>query len=277
MRTIMKADTANVTGTVTQIKVTPQAGALGATVTGIDLAQPLGDATFAELEKAFLEYLVLAFRGQDISPDQHLAFAGRWGTVVPHPYVPSIERYPGIMRVYDPTPLTQLWHSDFSYARRPPKLSILVARTLPPVGGDTMFANQFAAYDSLSDGMKQLLSGLRAVNQGTALALESGLSEEDVMWTHPVVRTHPDTRRKSLFVNADYTKRFENMTEAESAPLLQYLYQQGSRAEFTYRHRWQDGDVLMWDNRAVLHAVIGDVGGAERSLHRVAVAGDEPR
>ena len=181
------------------------------------------------------------------------------------------------MRVYDPTPLTQLWHSDFSYARRPPKLSILVARTLPPVGGDTMFANQYAAYDSLSEGMKRLLTGLRAVNQGTALALESGLSEEDVMWTHPVVRNHPETGRKSLFVNADYTKRFEDMTEAESAPLLRYLYEQGSRAEFTYRHRWQEGDVLMWDNRAVLHAVIGDVGGAERSLHRVAVAGDEPR
>ena len=120
------------------------------------------------------------------------------------------------MRVYDPTPLTQLWHSDFSYARRPPKLSILVARTLPPVGGDTMFANQYAAFDSLSEGMKRLLTGLRAVNQGTALALESGLSEEDVMWTHPVVRTHPETGRKSLFVNADYTKRFEDMTEAGS-------------------------------------------------------------
>lgn len=261
----------------TDIDVTPQAGALGASITGIDLGKPLDDATFATLEQLFLTYLVLAFRKQDITPEAHLAFAGRWGTVIPHPYVPSIEGYPGIMRVYDPTPLTQLWHSDFSYARRPPKLSILVARTLPPVGGDTMFANQYAAYDSLSEGMKRLLTGLHAVNQGTALALESGLSEEDVMWTHPVVRTHPETGRKSLFVNADYTKRFEDMTEAESAPLLHYLYEQGSRAEFTYRHRWQEGDVLMWDNRAVLHAVIGDVGGAERSLHRVAVAGDEPR
>jgi alpha-ketoglutarate-dependent taurine dioxygenase len=259
------------------MKVTPQAGALGASITGIDLAQPLDEATWAELEKLFLDYLVLAFRGQDITPEQHLAFASRWGTVVPHPYVPSIDGYPGIMRVYDPTPLTQLWHSDFSYARRPPKLSILVARTLPPVGGDTMFANQYAAYDALSDGMKRLLDGLRAVHEGTALAVASGLSQEDVTWTHPVVRTHPQTGRKCLFVNADYTKRFEGMTDEESAPLLAFLYQQGGRAEYTYRHRWADGDVLMWDNRAVLHAVIGDVGGAERSLHRVAVAGDEPR
>ena len=144
-----------------EIDVTPQAGALGASITGIDLGKPLDDATFAALEQLFLTYLVLAFREQDITPEAHLAFAGRWGTVIPHPYVPWIEGYPGIIRVYDPTPLTQLWHSDFSYARRPPKLSILVARTLPPVGGDTMFANQYAAYDSLSEGMKRLLTGLR--------------------------------------------------------------------------------------------------------------------
>jgi taurine dioxygenase len=261
----------------TSIVVEPKAGSVGADVTGIDLSKPLDDGTFDELHDAFLRYLVLAIREQDITPDQHLTFARRWGTVLPHPYVPSIDGYPGVMKVYDPVPITQTWHADFTYAERPPKLAILVARTLPPVGGDTMFANQYLAFETLSPRLQQVLCELRAVHQGTSLAREAGLSENDVVWAHPVVRIHPETGRKALFVNADYTKRFEGMTEDESAPLLEFLYRHAARPELTCRHRWRDGDVLMWDNRAVQHAVVGDVGGVERMLHRVTIEGDVPR
>ncbi len=265
-------------GTYNSIAVEPKAGSIGADVTGIDLSKPLDEAVFGELHDAFLRYLVLAIRRQHITPGQQLEFAKRWGTVEPHPYIPSIEGYPGIMKIYDPHPLTQQWHTDFTYSQRPPKLSILVARILPPAGGDTMFANQYAAFETLSPRLQGLLCGLKALHRGTAtLAKEAGLAPRDIEWTHPVVRTHPETGRKALFVNADYTKHFEGMTEEESAPLLDYLYRHASRPEFTCRHRWRNGDILMWDNRAVQHAVVGDVGGAERVLHRVTIQGDTPR
>lgn len=263
--------------TYTSIIVEPKAGNIGADISGVDLSQPLDDATFAEIESAFLHYQVLAFRDQDITPEQHLAFGRRWGTVLPHPYVPSIEGYPGVMKVYDPTPITQTWHSDFTYAERPSKLAILVARIIPPVGGDTMFANQYLAYETLSPRLQDVLLTLRAYHRGTALAKSAGLEDKDIEWTHPVVRTHPDTGRKALYVNADYTKYFDGMTEQESAPLLRFLYDHACRPEFTCRHRWRDGDILMWDNRVVQHAVIGDVGGAERVLHRVTVEGEIPQ
>ena len=263
--------------TTTSVEIVQLAGSVGAQVVGVDLAQPLDDRTFDEIRAAFLQHLVLVFRNQDITPENHLDFARRWGVVLVHPYVPSIDGHPGVMKVYDPTPITQQWHADITYAVRPPKLSILVARTLPPVGGDTMFANQYLAYETLSPKLQELLRSLRAEHQGTALAKQQGLTDDEIKATHPVVRTHPETGRRSLFINADYTKRFEGMTDDESRPLLEFLYRHASRPEFTFRHRWAPGDILMWDNRAVQHAVIGDVGGAERALHRVTIEGDEPR
>jgi taurine dioxygenase len=140
-----------------------------------------------------------------------------------------------------------------------------------------MFANQYAAYESLSDGLKATLADLKAVHYGTELAKEAGVAQERVTNAHPVVRTHPETGRKSLFVNGNYVKHFEGWTEAESAPLLQYLYAQASRPEFTWRHHWQVGDLLIWDNRCTQHCVVGDTGGAERTLHRVTIEGDVPR
>jgi taurine dioxygenase len=265
-----------VSGTYTTFRVEPKAGNCGADIYGLDLSKPLDDATFAELHAAFLEYLVLAIRDQDITPEQHLEFGRRWGTVLPHPYVPSIEGYPGVMRVYDPNPVTQTWHSDFTYAERPSKLAILVARVLPPVGGDTMFSNQYLAFETLSPKLQEVLLGLKAFHKGTSLAKEAGLSDEDVSRVHPVVRTHPETGRKALYVNADYTKHFDGMTVEESAPLLEFLYRHAANPEFTCRHRWRDGDVLMWDNRAVQHAVVGDVKGHPRELHRVTVEGEVP-
>jgi len=264
-------------GVAVDLDVRRLASALGAEVLGLDL-RTLPDAeTFAAIKAAFLEHQVIVIRGQSaMSPDDQLAFAALWGEVSIHPYVPSIEGYPGIMKIYDPTPLTQTWHADTTHAEAPPALTLLLARTLPPVGGDTMFASASASFESLSPGLQTTLLGMRAVHKGTELAASAGLDQEAVTRTHPVVRTHPETGRKALFVNRPYVSHIEGWTPEESDALLSYLYAQIARPEFSYRHRWLDGDLFMWDNRCTQHAVIGDTAGAERVLHRVTILGDVP-
>ena len=263
--------------TAVELDVRRQAGALGALITGVDLSRPVGDDTFNAIQDAFHEHMVVCIRGQAaMTPEDQLAFAARWGEISIHPYVPSIDGYPGIMRIYDPNPVTVTWHADTTHAARPPALTLLLARVLPPYGGDTMFANAALAYDHLSDGLRSSLDGMRAVHQGTELAASAGLDQQAVTTTHPVVRTHPVTGRRALFVNGNYTSHFEGWTPEESRPLLEYLYTQVARPEFTYRHRWEVGDLVIWDNRCTQHAVVGDTGGAERTLHRVTIAGDVP-
>lgn len=263
--------------THTAITVEREAGALGARITGVDLSRPVDDITFAAIRDAFHEHLVVYLPGQTaMTPDDHLAFASRWGDISIHPYVPSIEGYPGIMRIYDPNPVTTTWHADTTHSATPPALTLLLARTIPPVGGDTMFANTEAAYAGLSDGLRRTLDGLRAVHRGTELAAEAGLDPASVTATHPVVRTHPITGRRSLFVNGNYVSHLDGWTPEESAPLLAFLYHQIGRPEHTWRHRWREGDLLIWDNRCTQHAVVGDTGGAERVLHRITIAGDAP-
>jgi len=254
------------------------ASALGARITGLGPASGIDDATLARIRTLFLEHHVLWIADQGVmTPQDQLDFAARWGTISIHPYVPSIEGHPGLMRIYDPTPLTQRWHADTTHAERPPALSMLLARTIPPLGGDTMWANACLAYEDLSPGLRATLDRLRAVHKGTELAGDAGLARDAVTRTHPVVRTHPETGRKALFVNADYTSHIDGWTHEESAPLLAYLYAQVGRAEYVYRHRWHEGDLLLWDNRCTQHAVVGDTAGAERVLHRVTLAGDVPR
>lgn len=260
-----------------QVEVRQLASALGAEVLGLDLTLPVDDETMAFVRSVFLEHQVICIRGQQaMTPEDQLAFAARWGEIAVHPYVPSIDGYPGIMRIYDPNPITQTWHADTTHSPSPPALTLLLARALPPIGGDTMFASAYRAYESLSSGLQETLLGLRAVHQGTELAAEAGLDREAVTTTHPVVRTHPETGRKALFVNGNYVSHFDGWTEEESAPLLHFLYDQIGRAEHTYRHRWLLGDLIIWDNRCTQHAVIADTGGAERVLHRVTIAGDHP-
>jgi taurine dioxygenase len=260
------------------MEVARLAGALGAEVTGIDLTQPLPDECFAALHRAFLAHQVICIREQQaMTPDDQVAFAARWGEISIHPYIPSIDGYPGIMRIYDPNPITETWHADTTHNRQPPALTLLLARVLPPVGGDTMFASAYAAYEGLSPGLRATLDELRAVHRGTERAAAAGLDQDAVTCSHPVVRTHPETGRKALFVNGNYVSHIEGWTPEESAPLLHYLYAQVGRAEYTYRHRWHDGDLVIWDNRCAQHAVVNDTGGAERVLHRVTIAGDVPR
>lgn len=263
--------------TATGLRVQRQAGALGAIIEGVDLAGPIDDALFDALHEAFLKHHIICVRGQSAMTEaDQLAFSERWGRISIHPYVPSIEGYPGLMRIYDPNPVTQTWHSDTTHAAKPPAITVLLARTIPPYGGDTMWSNVSRVYEELSPGLRATLDGLKAVHQGTELAASAGLDSEAVRTVHPVIRTHPETGKRSLYVNGNYTTSFDGWTPEDSAPLLEYLYAQVGRPEYVYRHKWQVGDLVMWDNRCTQHAVVGDTAGAERTLHRVTIEGDVP-
>jgi taurine dioxygenase len=254
------------------IEITKQAGALGALVTGVDLTRPIGDDDLDTLHRALLDHLVICLRGQgEVTPEQHVAFAAAWGEIEPHPYVDPVEGHPEMIRIYDPNPLTETWHADFSYATTPPALSFLLARTIPPWGGDTLFANCYRAFDGLSEGLKATLRTLKAFHKGTELATSKGLTDEEIQCVHPVVAVHPETGRELIGVNGVYVKHLDGWTAEESAPLLSFLYDRVGAVENTYRHRWHDGDLLVWDNRCVQHRVVGDTEGQDRSLHRVTV------
>lgn len=255
------------------VRVEKQAGACGALVTGLDLREPLDDDTFELLHAALLEHLVICIRGQsELSPEGQVAFARRWGTIEPHPYVEPIEGHPEMIRIYDPNPLTETWHTDFSYNERPAAISLLLARVIPAYGGDTMFSNAYRVFDGLSDGLKQTLRGLRAVHKGTELAKSKGLTDDEITCVHPMVSVHPETGRELLNVNDCYVKGIDGWTVDEGRPLLDSLYPLFGRPEYTYRHKWQVGDLLIWDNRAVQHRAVGDTDGQARDLHRVTVS-----
>jgi taurine dioxygenase len=259
------------------LEIHREATALGATITGVDLAGPLDEAAFRRLRQALLDHLVIVFPDQGhLTPEQQIAFARRWGTLEPHPYVPPIEGHPEIMRVYDPTPLTATWHADFTYAPRPPAISILLARVVPPIGGDTMFSNAYLAYERLTPGYRAMLEGLRALHEATEMGFRSGLPVEQLRSVHPVICKHPETGRKVVFVNADYTRCIDGWSAAESRGVLEYLYARFAEPELTFRHRWKPGDLLIWDNRCTQHRVVADTGGADRTLHRVTIAGSAP-
>jgi taurine dioxygenase len=269
----------------------PVAGALGAEVSGVDLARPLDDATVAALRQAWLEHLVLFFRDQDLSPAQFLAFARRFGEPIEYPFVRGLDDYPEIIPVlklaHERVNFGGVWHSDTAYLDVPPMASMLVAREIPPFGGDTLFANMYLAYETLSDGMKRMLDGLVAVNS-SAKADASRTREDrmkdrareaarDYVAAHPVVRRHPETGRRALYVNVAHTVRFDGMTEEESAPLLAFLFQHQIRPELTCRFRWRPGSIAFWDNRCAQHHAINDYRGHRRLLHRVTLAGDTPK
>jgi taurine dioxygenase len=267
------------------------AGALGAEVSGLDLSRPLSEDTIAALRRAWLEHLVLFFRDQDLPPAAFLAFGRRFGEVIEYPFVKGLDDHPEIIPVlklpHERVNFGGVWHSDTTYLDVPPMASMLIAREVPPVGGDTLFANMYLAYETLSDGMKRLLEGLTAINS-SAKADASRTREDRVkdsgreanreyVAAHPVVRRHPETGRRALYVNVAHTVRFDGMTEAESAPLLDYLFRHQVRPEFTCRFRWRPGSLAFWDNRCAQHNAINDYHGHRRLLHRLTLAGDTPK
>jgi taurine dioxygenase len=266
---------------VTPLDVLPLTPSLGAEVRGVDLAN-LEPGGFEAIRAAFLEHHVLAFRDQKLTPEQQIAFGRRFGTLHVHPIVPHLDGHPEILPIVNlgkRRTVTETWHSDVSFERTPPMASGLYAIELPPVGGDTLFANQHLAWERLSEGMQALLAKLRAVHTGAGLgaALGKGEAWREHGQSHPVVRTHPETGRRALYVNPAFTAAFEGMTVAESQPLLRFLYEAGHAPDLCYRHRWLPGDLVLWDNRSVQHYAVHDHGDAPRTLHRVTVIGDEPR
>jgi taurine dioxygenase len=279
--------------TYAHIEVRPLAGALGAEVFGIDLRRELRAEAVAEVRRAFLEHCVIFFRDQHIT-DEDLARFGRYfgelAPLPPHRQVPG--KFPELL-IIDKQPDDRLvfgweWHSDTTHLDVPSLGSVLLGRIIPPVGGDTLFANQYLAYDTLSAGMKQALAGLRARHSNGRILMT--LERDEVLppsepeaqkyatahAVHPVVRTHPETGRKALFVNEIHTERFEDMTWEESQPLLQYLYRHSTRPEFTCRFRWQEGSIAFWDNRCCQHLALNDYPGQRRLMHRVQIKGTRP-
>ena len=275
-----------------RLTVRPVAGACGAELHGVDLAD-LSDDVIAAIRAAWLEHGVVFFRDQHLDADQFLAFAHRIGEVTRYPFVPGIDGYPDIISVtklpHETVNFGGIWHSDTAYLEQPPMATMLLAREVPPAGGDTLFASQYAAYETLSPAMQELLLPLRAMNS-SALADVSKTREDRIRdshpdedppplfeATHPVVRTHPETGRKALYVNVAHTARFDGMTEDESRPLLQFLFQHQTKPELTCRFHWEVGSLALWDNRCVQHNPVNDYHGHKRVMHRITLLGDVPR
>jgi len=265
------------------------AGALGAEISGVDLARPLSREEFAEVKRLWLEHLVVFFRNQDLTEKQYMAFAEQFGEPVEYPLVKGIAGFPKIIEVkkleHERVAFGGIWHTDTAYLERPPMASMLLARELPPAGGDTLFANMYLAFESLSPALQKLLEGLKAVNSSTKADASKtredriktdGAGKQDFLAEHPVVRTHPDTGRKALYVNSGHTVRFAGWTEEESAPLLRFLFDFQVKPEFTCRFRWQPGSIALWDNRCAQHNPVNDYHGHRRVMHRITLAGDIP-
>lgn len=243
------------------------------------------------LRRALLDHLVLFFRDQDLTPRALLAAARQFGTPVEYPFVQGIEGYPEVIEVAklenETVNFGGIWHSDTTYLESPPMGSLLLAREVPAAGGDTLFANMYLAFETLSEGMRAMLDRLTAISS-SAKADASRTREDRIRSApkdggrrlleaeHPVLRTHPETGRKALYVNPAYTVRFSGWTEAESRGLLEYLWAHAVRPEFTCRYRWSAGALTLWDNRCAMHHPINDYHGHRRVMHRVTAEGDRP-
>lgn len=274
------------------MKLRRVAGALGAVVDGVDLSGPLPAALVDALRAAWLEHLVLFFPNQVLEPVQFLRFARVIGEPVEYPFVAGLPEHPEIIEVlklpHERVNFGGIWHTDTAYLDVPPMASMLLAREVPPYGGDTLWANQYLAYESLSEGMQRLLDSLHAVNSSAKADVSRtredrirGQGQADAgkvyLAEHPVVRTHPETGRRALYVNVAHTQRFVGMTEEESAPLLRYLFEHQVRPEFTCRFSWSPGVLALWDNRCTLHNPVNDYHGFKRLMHRITLAGSRPR
>ncbi len=274
--------------------VRPVAGTLGAEISGIDLAEPLDDRTFAAIHAALLEHLVIFFRDQRLTPEQHIAFGRRFGELHVHPYIPNLEGYPEIIKLRSaedgPGAMayqSNQWHTDLTYSANPPLASILYGVIVPEAGGDTMWNNLYAAYESLSPQLQAFVGSLTAVHnivismpsdfmsQSWAPDQLKRMQEVTPPVEHPVVRTHPETGRKGLFVNRNFTSHIKGFSSLESDALLALLYAHIEQPEFAVRFHWQEGSLAMWDNRCTQHYALTDYSSL-RVMHRVTVCGDRP-
>ncbi len=275
-----------------RITVTPFTGTFGAEITNIDL-NAIDDETTAEIRAALLRYSVVFFENQEFTPESQAAFARRFGPLNRHPYVKPMDGHPDVFHIIkEPTDKHHFgngWHSDLAYTETPALGTILYGIDVPQAGGDTMYAGTFAAYDALSDGMKEMLDGVKVVytNAHTygkdSSRFKAGVSKgmnvkpaEIKEVEHPIVRTHPETGRKALYLSPVHFSRFGHMTAEESKPLFDTLVQHATRPEFTCRFRWRKGAVAMWDNRSTMHYAVDDKIESTRVMQRVTLEGDRP-
>ena len=277
----------------TTIDVIPQSAAVGAEIHGVDLAGELSNEQFSEVRDAFHEHGVIFFRDQELSPEQHLAFARRFGAVNINRFFTPVDGHPEIAEVLkEPEQkknIGSVWHTDHSYDQIPALGSALYGKEIPELGGDTLFASMAAAFEALSDGMKDTLRSMSAVHssrhvfgpsryeaEGSAEEIAGRLGNPELATqdaVHPVVIRHPDTGRETLYVNKTFTVRFDGWTEDESRPLLDFLYAHGARPEFSCRFRWRKDSLALWDNRATWHVALNDYHGHRRYMHRITIEG----
>ena len=278
------------------LEITPFTPHFGAEISGLRL-RDASDEVMARVKEAFAAYSVLAFPDQNLTLDEQLAVTARFGPILRVPYVQGIASHPDVIAVLKEADERRIstfggsWHTDFSFLPEPPDATLLQAVELPAVGGDTIWANQYLAYETLSPGLRRMLDGLRAVHTGwphgtrgpgpdvpvsRSIKMTRNDPSADREVLHPVVRRHPVTGRAALFVNPVYVQRFEDMTAEESKPLLEFLNAHCTRPELQMRVRWRPGMMLMWDNRSTMHLAINDYDGQRRLLHRTTVAGARP-
>ena len=273
------------------------AGSCGAVVEGVDLSEDLPDDVLAEVRAALLDNCVIFFRDQKLTPEQQLSFARRWGEIHLHPFMQGMPDHPEILEIIkvpeDKKNFGGSWHTDQMFSPSPAMGTMLYALEVPPAGGDTLFTNQYVAYESLSDEMKKIAGQLRTVCVGDNFKAANGLSRKerydrqmsemkvkdpgDVITTsiHPLVRTHPETGRKSIYIGG-HVQNFDGMTDEESQPLMDFFMKQSIRPEHTCRVRWETGTLTFWDNRCTQHFAINDYPSETRLMHRITIRGDQP-
>lgn len=273
------------TRSFTRFAVSPITAAIGAEIEGIDLREDLADETIADIRQALLTYKVVFFRDQDITEDQHIAFARRFGDLEVHPMTSEDQPNPEIFhlrtRPDGSSSGADIWHSDVTWRAEPSMGSILRGRIIPDVGGDTMFADMVAAYEGLSPALREWICSLTAVHDGSGFAAYLGMPVEQwherfPLQEHPVVRTHPETGERALYVNGSFTRSINGLTKKESDWLLEHLYAQASRPEYQCRFRWRANSIAFWDNRSCQHYAVADYAPAMRAMERVTIIGDRP-
>ena len=274
---------------MSKIIINPTSGSMGAEIQGVDLSTELSDGVFSEIRKTFFEHGLIFFRNQELTPDDHLRFAKQWGEININRFFAKVEGYDQIAEVKKNADQTinigGAWHTDHSYDQIPAMGSILLAKETPKTGGDTLFANMYKAYKSLSGGLKRTLESLNACHSsrhvfgahtGYADASNQRIGNPDLATQdaiHPVIITHPESKRKALYVNPEFTVNFEGWTEEESKPLLNYLTEHSTRSENITRFKWEPGSIAFWDNRCTWHFALNDYDGEKRLMHRITIEG----
>ena len=274
---------------MSNILINPTSGSMGVEIHNVDLSKELSDSLFSEIRETFIEHGLIFFRDQELTPDDHLRFAKRWGEININRFFAKVEGYDQIAEVKkDPDQKINIggaWHTDHSYDQIPAMGSILLAKETPKIGGDTLFANMYRAYETLSNGMKKTLETMKACHSsrhvfgahtGYAEASNQRISNPELATQdaiHPVIITHPESKRKALYVNPEFTVNFEGWTVEESKPVLDYLAEHTTQQENTTRFQWKPGSIAFWDNRCTWHFALNDYPGETRLMHRITVEG----